>query len=202
MAGRIFISYSHQDAQYCRELATALEANRSRRPLVSGSLAGAGRIERCLPAGEPEAHQPRLDRCGLKALLAALLARTPAQRRTFDALFVACCPEHDADWPHRRRWPTRPRARRQPRRTTRGRDLPANPLRRPRRHRPTGGNACCSPPRRCSCSRHSFRRFGRHRHHPLLVNIRDEPAGVPLPPAVATAGHPELPDQPVDTFWT
>ena len=34
MAGRIFISYSHQDAQYCREMATALEANRMLRDAV------------------------------------------------------------------------------------------------------------------------------------------------------------------------
>jgi uncharacterized protein with von Willebrand factor type A (vWA) domain len=46
------------------------------------------------------ALEPRLDRSGLKALLSALLVKTPAQRETFEALFADWCPDHDADWPH------------------------------------------------------------------------------------------------------
>jgi uncharacterized protein with von Willebrand factor type A (vWA) domain len=40
-----------------------------------------------------------LDRAGLKTLLGALLIKTPAQRQTFEGLFAAWCPDHDADWP-------------------------------------------------------------------------------------------------------
>jgi uncharacterized protein with von Willebrand factor type A (vWA) domain len=46
------------------------------------------------------ALEPRLDRSGLKALLSALLVKTPAQRETFEALFADWCPDHDADWSH------------------------------------------------------------------------------------------------------
>jgi hypothetical protein len=44
-------------------------------------------------------QQPRLDHAGLKALLAALLVKTPAQRQVFEGLFAAWCPDHEADWP-------------------------------------------------------------------------------------------------------
>jgi uncharacterized protein with von Willebrand factor type A (vWA) domain len=45
------------------------------------------------------ALEPRLDRNGLKAILSALLVKTPMQRERFEALFADWCPDHDADWP-------------------------------------------------------------------------------------------------------
>ena len=62
---------------------------------VSGVPVGPGEIERLRHLF---ARQPGLDRAGLQALLAALLVKTPAQRQTFDGLFAIWCPDCDADW--------------------------------------------------------------------------------------------------------
>lgn len=63
---------------------------------LNGVPVGPGEIERLRHLF---ARQPRLDRAGLKTLLGALLIKTPAQRQTFEGLFAAWCPDHDADWP-------------------------------------------------------------------------------------------------------
>jgi formylglycine-generating enzyme required for sulfatase activity len=61
-----------------------------------GVPVGPGEIERLRHVF---AQQPRLDHAGLKALLAALLVKTPAQRQVFEGLFAAWCPDHEAAWP-------------------------------------------------------------------------------------------------------
>lgn len=63
---------------------------------LNGVPVGPGEIERLRHLF---ACQPRLDRTGLKTLLAALLVKTRPQRQTFEGLFAAWCPDHDADWP-------------------------------------------------------------------------------------------------------
>lgn len=63
---------------------------------LNGVPVGPGEIERLRHLF---ARQPRLDRAGLKTLLGALLIKTPAQRQTFEGLFAAWCPDHEADWP-------------------------------------------------------------------------------------------------------
>ncbi|HRF12599.1 MAG TPA: hypothetical protein PLR37_10770, partial [Candidatus Accumulibacter phosphatis] len=63
---------------------------------LNGVPVGPGEIERLRHLF---ACSPCLDRAGLRSLLAALLVKTPAQRQTFDGLFAAWCPDHDADWP-------------------------------------------------------------------------------------------------------
>ncbi|MCC2868225.1 MAG: formylglycine-generating enzyme family protein [Candidatus Accumulibacter phosphatis] len=62
----------------------------------NGVPVGPGEIERLRHLFT---RQPRLDHAGLKALLAALLVKTPAQRKTFEGLFAAWCPDQEADWP-------------------------------------------------------------------------------------------------------
>ncbi len=62
----------------------------------NGVPVGPGEIERLRHLFE---RKPSLDRAGLKALLGALLVKTPAQRQTFESLFTAWCPDHEADWP-------------------------------------------------------------------------------------------------------
>ncbi|MCP5197233.1 MAG: formylglycine-generating enzyme family protein [Gammaproteobacteria bacterium] len=66
---------------------------------LNGVPVGPGEIERLRHLF---ARQPCLDRTGLKTLLGALLVKTPAQRRTFEGLFTAWCPDHEADWPEPR----------------------------------------------------------------------------------------------------
>ncbi|MFO1432959.1 MAG: SUMF1/EgtB/PvdO family nonheme iron enzyme [Candidatus Competibacteraceae bacterium] len=63
---------------------------------LNGLPVGPGEIERLRHLFE---RAPALDRAGLKTLLGALLVKTPAQHRTFEGLFAAWCPDHDADWP-------------------------------------------------------------------------------------------------------
>ncbi len=63
---------------------------------LNGLPIGPGEIERLRHLF---AREPSLDRAGLKALLSALLVKTPAQRQTFEVLFAAWCPDHEADWP-------------------------------------------------------------------------------------------------------
>jgi uncharacterized protein with von Willebrand factor type A (vWA) domain len=45
------------------------------------------------------ALEPRLDRQSLKNMLSALLVKTPAQRKAFEALFASWCLDQAADWP-------------------------------------------------------------------------------------------------------
>ncbi len=63
---------------------------------LNGVPVGPGEIERLRHLF---ACQPYLERAGLKTLLAALLVKTPAQTQTFEGLFAAWCPDHEADWP-------------------------------------------------------------------------------------------------------
>ncbi|HPE71873.1 MAG TPA: formylglycine-generating enzyme family protein [Candidatus Competibacter sp.] len=84
---------------------------------LNGVPVGPGEIERLRHLLEPEylpldrenLKTPKglhLDRAGLKTLLGALLIKTPAQRQTFEGLFAAWCPDHEADWPEPAERPT------------------------------------------------------------------------------------------------
>ncbi|MBL8398183.1 MAG: hypothetical protein JNL84_08580, partial [Candidatus Accumulibacter sp.] len=161
---------------------------------VGGVPVGPGEIERLRHLF---AHQPSLDRGGLKTLLAALLVKTPAQRQTFDDLFAAWCPDSDADWQAVEPAPGEASAPSPPPAGEREGSLFAPPDPPPSEFwkRALAAGAALLvlvallwslwPPRQ-----------------PEIPAAR-APTVVPEPPPPSAANlDPDLPDQPVATFWT
>jgi hypothetical protein len=163
---------------------------------LNGVPVGPGEIERLRHLF---ACSPCLDRAGLRSLLAALLVKTPAQRQTFDGLFAAWCPDHDADWPT-----DEPANARSPAATApdaRQRERDRSPF---------------APPRPPPPPDLWKRLLAIGAALLLLVALAwslwppDPPADVrirelsvrPEPPAGQPNLDPELPDQPVERFWT
>ena len=160
---------------------------------LNGVPVGPGDIERLRHLF---ACQPRLDRAGLKTLLGALLIKTPAQRQTFEGLFAAWCPDHEADWPEPAERPTAEPSRSEPPRP--GETAPSvfepPPAPRPPRI------AQWLPPALAGLLALAILIWALWPPTPVVIVEPPEPPTQPIPTSPST--DPKLPDQPVNAVWS
>ncbi|HOW60952.1 MAG TPA: formylglycine-generating enzyme family protein [Candidatus Contendobacter sp.] len=160
---------------------------------LNGVPVGPGEIERLRHLF---ARQPRLDRAGLKTLLGALLIKTPAQRQTFEGLFAAWCPDHEADWPEPAERPTVEPSRPEPSRP--GEKAPSvfepPPLPPPPRF------PKWLPLALAGLLMLATAIWALWPPTPVPVTELSEPSAQPIP--TPPSADPDLPDQPVNAVWS